>query len=80
MELKAMLDDEGEEEAEEEEWNKKRGTAPTKPKPTLRRNNLDFEDITDGGGIEMNQHVNSTFSLKYLDNFSKIILTLFSWW
>ena len=31
----------------------------------------DGEDVPDGVRIEMNQHVNLTFSLKYLVNFSK---------
>ena len=31
----------------------------------------DGDDVPDGVRIEMNQHVNLTFSLKYLVNFSK---------
>ena len=32
---------------------------------------MEEDDIPDGVRIEMNQHVNLTFSLKYLVNFSK---------
>ncbi|KAH8091828.1 proliferating cell nuclear antigen, N-terminal domain-containing protein [Cristinia sonorae] len=67
-------DDEGEEEVEEEESSsKKRKRAPAKAKKSSKKakKSDDDDELPDGIRIEMNQHVNLTFSLKYLVNFAK---------
>ncbi|GJE96300.1 proliferating cell nuclear antigen [Phanerochaete sordida] len=70
---------EGEEEQDDDSSSKKRKKAPGKAaaKPAKKakkgksKDGEDEEDAPDGVRIEMNQHVNLTFSLKYLVNFSK---------
>ncbi|EKM56375.1 uncharacterized protein PHACADRAFT_253458 [Phanerochaete carnosa HHB-10118-sp] len=69
---------EGEEEQDEDSSGKKRKKAPgkeaTKPAKKAKKGKSkgdDEDDVPDGVRIEMNQHVNLTFSLKYLVNFSK---------
>ncbi|KAI0045952.1 proliferating cell nuclear antigen [Auriscalpium vulgare] len=73
-EFKAKSDDEeGEEEVSDSESKKKRkrpSTSNGKPKKKAKKSADD--DLPSGGvSIEMTQHVNLTFSLKYLVNFSK---------
>ncbi|THG94067.1 hypothetical protein EW026_g7327 [Hermanssonia centrifuga] len=70
-------DEDGEEEQEEDSSSKKRKKAPAKAtgkatkKAKKSKDGDDDGDLPDGVRIELNQHVNLTFSLKYLVNFSK---------
>ncbi|THH28941.1 hypothetical protein EUX98_g5249 [Antrodiella citrinella] len=69
-------EEEGEEEVddEEESSSKKRKRAPakdTKKKSKKAKKSDDDDELPEGIRIEMNQHVNLTFSLKYLVNFAK---------
>ncbi|KAI0058159.1 proliferating cell nuclear antigen [Artomyces pyxidatus] len=73
-EFKAKSDDEGEEEVSDSEEKKKKRKRPSASngKPKKKAKKSDDDDLPAGGvSIEMTQHVNLTFSLKYLVNFSK---------
>ncbi|KAI0942758.1 hypothetical protein AcW1_003303 [Taiwanofungus camphoratus] len=75
-EFKAKSDDEGEEEQDEEDGDssskRKRKKASAKNgKPAKKAKKNGDDAAPDGVRIEMNQHVELTFSLKYLVNFSK---------
>ncbi|KAI9461874.1 proliferating cell nuclear antigen [Russula earlei] len=72
-EFQAKSEDEGEEEVSDSEKKKrKRSTASSSAKKKAKKA---IDDMAEGGGggvhIEMTQHVNLTFSLKYLVIFSK---------
>ncbi|KZT65497.1 proliferating cell nuclear antigen [Daedalea quercina L-15889] len=61
-----------EEDEEEESSSKKRKKAPAKnAKPSKKAKKDDDDELPEGVKVEMNAHVNLTFSLKYLVNFSK---------
>ncbi|KAI9454488.1 proliferating cell nuclear antigen [Lactarius psammicola] len=74
-EFNAKSEDEGEDEVSDSEKKKrKRSAASSSAKKKAKK--ATAESSTEGGGgggvhIEMTQHVNLTFSLKYLVNFSK---------
>ncbi|KAI0259437.1 proliferating cell nuclear antigen, N-terminal domain-containing protein [Gloeopeniophorella convolvens] len=75
-EFRARSDDEGEEEVSDGEKQKKRKRpAASSSDPKAKKKAKKGEDSIEGGSggvhIEMTQHVNLTFSLKYLVNFSK---------
>ncbi|TCD67238.1 proliferating cell nuclear antigen [Steccherinum ochraceum] len=73
-EFKADEDEDGEEEVDSEESSsKKRKRAPAKEKKSTKKAKKggDDDELPEGIRIEMNQHVNLTFSLKYLVNFAK---------
>jgi len=71
-EFQAKSEDEGEEEVSDSEKKKRKRNAASSSKAKKKAKKT--VDTSDGGGgvhIEMTQHVNLTFSLKYLVNFSK---------
>ncbi|KAI0247751.1 proliferating cell nuclear antigen, N-terminal domain-containing protein [Lactifluus subvellereus] len=75
-EFKAKSEDEGEEEVSDSERKKrKRPAASSSDSKAKKKAKKNAEDSAEGGGggvhVEMTQHVNLTFSLKYLVNFSK---------
>ena len=65
-------EEEEEEEEEEDSSNKKRKRSKKEePKRKTKKTRRDDDDEEEGVIIAMSQHVNLTFSLKYLANFSK---------
>lgn len=72
-EFQAKSEDEGEEEVSDSEKKKRKRTAASSSKAKKKVKKTADSSAEGAGGvhIEMTQHVNLTFSLKYLVNFSK---------
>ncbi|KAH9971272.1 proliferating cell nuclear antigen, N-terminal domain-containing protein [Russula compacta] len=74
-EFQAKSEDEGEEEVSDSEKKKRKRSAASSSDAKAKKKAKKVADDSEGGSggvhIEMTQHVNLTFSLKYLVNFSK---------